>query len=61
MHDGDNIRICPTTNVLISDNLLVRKSYFDSNIIKNENESILRRFSIRIFLKRESIEAHVYM
>ena len=27
-----NIRICPTTNVLVSDNLPVRKSYFDSNI-----------------------------
>ena len=28
-----NIRICPATNVLISDNLPVRKSYFNSNII----------------------------
>ena len=28
-----NIRICPTTNVLISDNLPVGKSYFDFNII----------------------------
>ena len=40
-----NIRICPTTNVLIRDNLRVRKSYFDFNIIKNENARILRRFS----------------
>ena len=39
-----NIRICPTTNVLISDNLLVRKNYFDSNIVWNENVRILRRF-----------------
>ena len=48
--------------MLISDNLPVRKSYFDSNIRKNENASILRRFFfLRIILKRTSIEAHVYM
>ena len=52
-----NIHICPTTNVLISDNLPVRKSYFDSNIIAR----ILRRFSLRIILKRTSTEAHVYI
>ena len=46
----------PTTNVLISDNLPVRKSYFDSNIIAR----ILRRFFLRIILKRASTEAHVY-
>ena len=44
MHNGEaeciNIRICPTLYVLISDNLPVRKSYFDSNIISR----ILRRF-----------------
>ena len=41
-----NIRICicQTTNVLISDNLLVRKNYFDSNILWNENVRILQRF-----------------
>ena len=46
-------RRSPTTNVLICDNLQVRKSYFDSNIIAR----ILRRF----FLKRTSTEAHVYI
>ena len=56
-----NIRICPTTNVLISDSLPVRQSYFNSNIIKKENASILRRFFLRIILKRTSTEAHVYM
>ena len=43
--------------MLISDNLPVRKSYFDSNIIAR----ILRRFFLRIILKRTSTEAHVYM
>ena len=43
--------------MLISDNLPVRKSYFDSNIIAR----ILRRFLLRIILKRTSTEAHVYM
>ena len=47
--------------MLISDNLPVRKSYFDSNIIYNENARILRRFFLRILLKRTSTEAHVYM
>ena len=55
MHDG--IRICLTTNVLISDNLPVTKNYFDSNIIAR----ILRLFCVRIILKRTSTEAHVYM
>ena len=32
----------PTTHVLISDNSPVRKNYFDSNIIYNENARILR-------------------
>ena len=44
-------------HVLISDNLPVRKSIFDSNIIVK----ILQRFFLRIILKRTSIEAHVYM
>ena len=44
--------------MLISDNLPVRKSYFDSNIIVG----ILRRFFfLRIILKRMSTDAHVYM
>ena len=47
--------------MLISDNLPVRKSYFDSNIIQNEKARILQRFSPRIILKRMSTEAHVYM
>ena len=52
-----NIRICQTTNVLISDNLPVRKSYFDSNIIAR----ILRRYFLQIILKGMSTEARVYM
>ena len=36
-------------HVLISDNLPVRKSYFDSNIIWNENARILRHFSMDYF------------
>ena len=47
--------------MLISDNLPVRKSYFDSNIIQNENARILRRFFLWIILKQTSTEAHVYM
>ena len=43
--------------MLISDNLPVRKSYLDSNIIARK----LRRFFLRIILKRTSTEAHVYM
>ena len=35
--------------MLISDNLPVRKSYFDSNIIQNENARILRLFSTDYF------------
>ena len=65
MYDGEAavhyIRICPTTNVFISDHLPVRKSYFDSNIIKNENARILQCFFLRIILKRTSTEAHIYM
>ena len=30
--------------MLISDNLPVRKSYFDSNIMMSENARVLRRF-----------------
>ena len=44
-------------HVLISNNLPVRKSYFDSNIIAR----ILRRFFLQIILKRTLTEAHVYM
>ena len=47
--------------MLISDNLPVRISYFDSNIIQNQDERILRLFFLRIILKRTSTEAHVYM
>ena len=43
--------------MLISNNLPVRKSYFDSNIIAR----ILQRFFLQIILKRTSTEAHVYM
>ena len=44
--------------MLTNDNLPVRKSYFDSNIITR----IKRRFFfLRIFLKRTSTEAYVYM
>ena len=46
--------------MLICDNLPVRKSYFDSNIISNENAKILRHFLWTI-LKQTSSEAHVYM
>ena len=42
-------------HVLISDNLPVRKSYFDYSLIAR----ILRRFFLRIILKRTSTEAHV--
>ena len=47
MHDGET----PTTNVLISDNLPVRKSYFDSNIIAR----ILRR----VFFSTDYFEAEI--
>ena len=47
--------------MLVSDNFPVRKSYFESNIILNENARILRRFFLRIILKRTSTEGHVYM
>ena len=40
-----NICICPTTNVLISDDLLVEKNDFNSNIVWNKNVRILRHFS----------------
>ena len=44
--------------MLISDNLPVRKSYFDSNIIAR----ILRRFfSTDFFFKRTSTEEYIYM
>ena len=37
------------TNVLISDSLPVRKSYFGSNIIWNDNARILRHFFYGLF------------
>ena len=37
-----NIRICPTTPTLISDNTQVRKKYFDSNMIQKGNMALLR-------------------
>ena len=40
--------------ILISNNLPVRKNYFDSNIVQNENARLLRRFSMDYF------EADVY-
>ena len=49
------IRICQTTSVLISDNLPVRKSYFDSNIIAR----ILRRFFYRLIWSRRQ-QKHMY-
>ena len=47
--------------MLITDNLPVRKSYYDSNIIQNEIARILRRFFLQIILKRTLTEAYVYM
>ena len=44
-----NIRVCPTTHVLISDNLPARKKYFDSNIVQNENARLLRHFPKHCF------------
>ena len=46
--------------MLISDNLPVRKSYFDSKIIKNENARILRHFFHGLFLIGRR-QKHVYM
>ena len=46
--------------MLICDNLPVRKSYFDSNIISNETQRYCDIFLWTI-LKRTSSEAHVYM
>ena len=51
-----NIRICPTTNVLISDNLPVRKSYFDSNIIAR----ILRRFFSTDYFDMDDVSNLIY-
>ena len=48
-------------HVLISDNLPVRKNYFDSNIIQNENARRYCDVYLRIILKRTSTDAHVYM
>ena len=45
--------------MFISDNLPVRKNYFDSNIVQNENSRLSQRFP-GIILKRTSTEAHVY-
>ena len=47
-------------HVLMSDNSRVRKNYFDSNIVLNQNVRILGRFS-NDYLKRTLTEAHVYM
>ena len=46
--------------MLISDNLRVRKNYFDSNNIERKCKDIAT-FFLRIILKRTSTEAHVYM
>ena len=52
-------------HMLISDNLPVRKNYFDSNIVQNENARLLRRFSedyFKVDMDRWTwTEAHVYM
>ena len=45
--------------MLISDNLLVRKSYFHSNIVWNKNIRIMRRFSKDYF--EADIDKAVYM
>ena len=45
-----NIRICPTTHVLICDKSLVRKNYFDSKIIKNKNARVLQCLQIDYFV-----------
>ena len=48
--------------MLISDNLPVRKSYFDSNNnIEQKCKNIAKFFFLRIILKQTSTEAHVYM
>ena len=61
MHDGASrselIFVSAQQHVLISDNILVRKSYFNSNIIAR----IWQCFFLLIILKRTSTEAHVYM
>ena len=44
-----NIRICPTTHVLITANSRVKKNYFDSNIIQNENARVLRCLQMDYF------------
>ena len=48
MHDGAAgvhlYSYLPDNYVLISENLLLRKIYFDSNIVRNKNVRILRRF-----------------
>ena len=46
--------------MLISNNLPLRKNYFDSNIVQNENIRLLQHF-LRIILKRTSTEAHIYI
>ena len=47
--------------MLISDNLPVRKSYFDSNLIIRILRRFLFFFFLRIILKRTPTEAHDYM
>ena len=48
-------------HVLISDNLPVRKSYFDSNILYRTKMQGYCDIFLRIILKRTSTEARVYM
>ena len=47
--------------VLISHNLLVSQTYFDSNTVWNENVSRYCDFYLRISLKWTLTEAHLYM
>ena len=47
--------------MLIGDNLPVRKSYFDSNMISIENRKDIPTFSLKIILKRTLTEARVYL
>ena len=54
-----NIRICPTTQVLISDNSTVRENYFDSNIIYNENARLLRCFQMDYF-EADVVRSHIF-
>ena len=44
-----NILVCPTTHVLITDNLPVRKNYFSSNIVQNDNAILMLHLSKKYF------------